>query len=172
MNETAQIKYLITLLGIAGEVNELVIADMTNELRQLKDSGAFAFYCKNNFSRHQFWNGYQKFLILLGEYKELELEAFFKVANREKIKQIEASAIKLVDKIKASDEIRTQAASWSLERYFTPEEIAIIPYPIESYMHNLDSLCKTIVHREVEKLREELKPKEISFNFQYLGAQK
>jgi hypothetical protein len=180
MNETIQVKYLITLLGITSE--EMIIADVTQELRQLKDRGAFALYCKNNFSRHQFWNGYQKFLILLGEYKELENEAYFMEIYREKIDKLKAQMhmlyLNLVKQRKKIIDCDIKRIPYKIEDITTDElnKIETVFLRLRDAADAPEYVYDTLIKRGIEQFRKEFfdseKPKEINFNFQYLGAQK
>jgi hypothetical protein len=74
---------------------------MISELTRLKDCIAFIAFVKQNFNgdNYKFLNGYQKFLMLIENYKEAENEAFFLYEKRNFLNGLQITAAEIVDYI-------------------------------------------------------------------------
>jgi len=72
------IKYIGDILNIKTD-SVYTIQDMTEELSKIKDIVAYRSYIKDNFYKEEFKSGYQKFLVLTSNYKELETHALRKI---------------------------------------------------------------------------------------------
>jgi hypothetical protein len=168
------VKYLCNLLGISATDNEIVIQDMLLELASLRDSFAFVLFAKKEFESRQYLNGYQKFLSLINEYKNIENEAYFWEINKKAIREKEKKTADLVEKIGKYrlDILGKYARSEKINPldYLTEEEIDILPFNIADSVVTLDDTYDRIVRRFVDdlhlKFTAEIKPKEITFNSQ------
>ncbi len=76
------IKYIGDILNIKTE-SVYTIQDMTEELSQIKDIGAYRSYIKDNLAEIEYKTGFQKFLILTQNYLQLEYLAINPEAKTE-----------------------------------------------------------------------------------------
>lgn len=99
MNSNDILKYVASMLNINTDENPLVVEDIIEELTKLQNLEGFRKFMKNNLNNkeYEFKTGFQKFIIMINDFKKLE--------NKESENQIEEYCKKLVSKCNAISSI-------------------------------------------------------------------
>lgn len=161
------VKYIIDLLNIKVE-SEYSILEINSELTSMSDPKAFIDYIRSrlNMSGFEYMTGFQKFVTLAKQYRQIEAEA----KHRDTLSKKTSSSERLASKVREIDMIVLNAQNdnhqWEKfklttgEQYFTDREIlnlSVIGSPLacvrlQRSISGRDMLCERLEEIFVERV--------------------
>lgn len=124
------IKYLGTVLNIDTN-SKLTIADITEDLKNIHDLGLFRVFIKQNFmnKKYQYFTGYQKFLILVKDFKEqmkpkLTDEAEIKVVNFSE--KLYKKTVAVFEEVNWNIQLGKSLLHFNMEKSFDEKELQVL----------------------------------------------